>query len=264
MEPYNIKIYRYPDGSEQVRLYSTPVETYPRDPPMIERDPFYNRLVIDVNNLDRSLSESRKRSIQKIYDLARSNLWDWFCTFTFSPDRVDRYDYDAVAAVMSKWLNNCRKWSPGLRYLVVPEQHKDGAWHFHALMSGCDGLQIRDSGKYVVKKIITPGRTRFIRTKRKIYLIGRWHNGHMTATEIANNVAVQKYITKYITKDLCRELKCKKRYWASRNLEFPEVITEFVDIFEKQIIRDDIGSVASFSKTCDSGFQCLDIFYYRP
>ena len=103
-------------------------------------------------------------------------------------------------------------------YLVVPERHKDGAYHFHGLFGGLNDSEIVWSGKYVVKR---KGR-QFVRTKDKIYRFGRYRLGWMTATKIKDMQHVTGYITKYITKDIISDLFSRKRYWVSRNLLVPQ------------------------------------------
>ena len=47
-----------------------------------------------------------------------------------------------------KWINNCKnRKARELLYLLVPEQHKDGAWHIHGLLCNTTGLTFTDSGK---------------------------------------------------------------------------------------------------------------------
>lgn len=153
---------------------------------------------------ERSLRESVRRSRQAIYDISRSYSWEWFLTFTFSPDSVDRYDYDAVVALMSSWLKKMRKLNKDMRYILVPEKHKDGAYHFHGLFSDCD-LQPK-------------------LWKRKIYNIPCFEYGYTTATRVRNSQAACRYISKYVTKDICTVAFGKKRYWTSRNISKPDSV----------------------------------------
>ena len=132
MEPYNIKCFTFPNGSKQIRLYYKAVESSSVSPPPAERNPFNNISVHTIKgDLDEHFSHSAevslKRTKQKVYQYARSNYWDWFVTFTFSPDKVDRFSYDACVKLLSKWLNNVRRDAPDVRYIIVPEQHKSGA-----------------------------------------------------------------------------------------------------------------------------------------
>ena len=153
---------------------------------------------------ERSIRESVRRSRQAIYDISRSYNWDWFLTFTFSSDSVDRYNYDDVVALMSAWLKKMRKLNKDMRYILVPEKHKDGAYHFHGLFACCD--------------------LRPVLWKRKIYNIPCFDYGYTTATRVRNSQAACRYISKYITKDICTVAYGKKRYWTSRNISKPDAI----------------------------------------
>ena len=229
---YNCQIVKYPHGY-QVRLYETPHELPPpqddklsleklSDLDILHRITKYSLedpghiFEMDQSDIDtmmenaaeqeqRSLRSSMGRTVNKVYYLARSNSWEWFFTLTFNPDPVDSFSYEICTEKLSKWLNNMRRNCPDMKYLVVPEQHKSGRWHFHGLFATCDDLGFVDSGK---------------RTKSGdiIYNVGKYRLGFSTATKINDLRRVTKYIGKYITKDLCAVTTGKKRYWASRNL----------------------------------------------
>ena len=221
-----MKIITFPDLSKQVRIYKKIVQYVPGKRKRY-KNVFDNEL---ADLIDCSFEEyfehvhdrSLKRTKSKIYNYAKCNEWDYFVTFTFDGEKVNRYDFDECSNKLSKWLNNLRRSSPGLSYIVVPEQHKDGAWHFHGLFAGLDESEIVWTGKYVIKKVCKKGcRTRFVKTDQKIYRIGRYKLGWMTATQIQDKQRVVTYITKYVTKDMMSGLTGKKRYWASRNLQLP-------------------------------------------
>lgn len=76
---------------------------------------------------------SMRRSKQVIYQICRANEWNYFATFTFASDR---YDYESCKRRLQYFLNNFSKRKTHIEYLVIPEQHKDGAWHFHSLIQG--------------------------------------------------------------------------------------------------------------------------------
>lgn len=263
---YNVKVIMYPDLSRQIRVYSHPVyegeKKKPRPSP-VELDPFNDLPVRDIDEVERSILVSRKRTIDKIYMYARSNTWDWFVTFTFSPDRVNRYDYDDCSKKISKWLKNMKlRYCPDMKYIVVPELHKDGAYHFHGLFADCDGLDIRDSGKKVIRKYQKGSRTCFKKTDTPIYILGRYHLGWTTATAVRSNDRVVKYITKYISKDLVSSVKGKKRYWVSRNLDIPLEETGLLGSDERFVYQSELSEVASFEKhvECKDIKQVLSIY----
>lgn len=157
-------------------------------------------------NKDRSVARAR---IQ-IFDLAIMNDWDWFVTLTLNPQKVDSFDYTASAKKVSQWLKNLKKENPNMKYLLVPEKHESGRYHFHALMS-CLNPQIFDlSGKKDNKG-------------RDIYNLGKYRLGWSTATKIGHNERAVKYLTKYVTKDTLQVSKNKKKYWCSSDLTTPTV-----------------------------------------
>ncbi len=269
MEPYNVKVITFPDCSKQIRIYKNLIEYKER---CIDRskNPFDNNWTWDIgeediqSHYDHIAEVSLKRTRKKVYDYARSNDWDWFVTFTFNSKLVDRYNYDACVEKLSKWFNNLRRSSPGLSYLVVPEQHKDGAFHFHGLFSGLDDSQIVWTGRYVVKRVCSSGRSKFVRTKEKIYRIGSYRLGWMTATRVKEKEKVTSYITKYITKDMLNGLYGRKRYWASRNLLLPVEEVFVLDATDRFILSRDLDEVARFKKVCSECYgdmtQSLNIY----
>lgn len=160
----------------------------------------------DPEKAEHSLQTSLNRSKNNLYRIARSNKWDLFITITFDRKITDSSDYKIVSNKITSFLNNLRKrGSKNLKYLIVPELHKDGKhYHFHGLLSGADSLLLEDSGH----------KDKFGAT---IYNIMNWKIGFTTAQKIKNQSAVRNYIGKYITKDLMNKLKYKKRYFASKN-----------------------------------------------
>ena len=113
-------------------------------------------------------------------------------------------------------LNRLRLFNPDLCYLVVPEQHKDGAWHFHGLLANTGKMKFSDSGKKDKKG-------------KKIYNMSKWSNGFTTATAVSDVYKVSKYVGKYITKELCEMTKGKQRYFVSQNMPDPDESVFLID-----------------------------------
>lgn len=65
----------------------------------------------------------------------------------------------------------------------MPERHKDGACHFHGLLTNCDNLKMVDSGKFSKGKHIY---NHEVKGSKKIYNINsrNWKYGFTTATKI--------------------------------------------------------------------------------
>lgn len=77
-------------------------------------------------------SVSRLRA--RIQELAFCNPWNCFVTFTLDPNKRDRYDIDEFEALTRhlKYVRQTR--CPALRFMLILESHKDGAFHGHAFM----------------------------------------------------------------------------------------------------------------------------------
>lgn len=162
---------------------------------------------------------SIRRTKRTIHDYARCNSFDLFVTFTFSPKKVNRYDPEVCFARMQRWLFLQRRKSADFKYLIVPEKHKDGAIHFHAMMSGYP---------FELKK------TRVIQDSRRVHNITAFRYGFTNATYIPDDDQndrdkIANYICKYITKDMIK-IHNKRRYWCSKNLQKP--ITHYNKIYD--------------------------------
>lgn len=236
---HNLRRKIYYDNSQQITYYSKPIQAVHNrfdcstgeifkirrsDGTELIENPFTGELErVEVIKSDDDTKKKERdnynRAKNKIYDIARCNYWDWFVTFTFSSDYVDRYDYSKCKNKISKWFNNLRSKGvcPDMKYLVVPEQHKDGAWHFHGLFANCDNLCFNDSGKRD-------------RRGRIIYNVGRYKWGFTTATRVSDTKKASGYLCKYISKELVAATKGMKRYWYSQNCDLPVVVSEIVEV----------------------------------
>lgn len=137
------------------------------------------------------------RAKRRISDYIRCNPdMDFFVTLTLSPDMINRYDYSAVIKRLNSWLGN-RVRRHGLKYLLVPEHHKDGAIHFHGVCN--NALSLTFSGRW-----LRNGKAVSYRAEKKIYNIDDFDLGYNTAIKITGEngtEAVACYVKKYITKD---------------------------------------------------------------
>lgn len=165
----------------------------------------------DGSSVGRKEIDNMRRAVQTVYNIAKSNDFRWFVTFTFNPDMVDSFDYDACVAVLRRWMDCNRK--RGLMWLIVPEQHKSGRYHFHALVSG--DLKLVNA--------VNPrtGMPMLDKSGRPIYNVGDYDWGFTTATEIGDSKRTASYIAKYLAKDITVP-KGRKRYWASYGLQRPD------------------------------------------
>lgn len=179
------------------------------------------------------LAKSIARTKTTISDYILCNDFDHFATFTFDQKKIgskNRYSFLYCANKLSEWLrteqqHHKRKYSTGFRYLIVPEQHKDGAWHFHAIIGGYLG----PTPDFLSKKnsyLLTRERKQSSLRTRKF--IQRYALGRNEIQPIKDKNRLSNYIKKYITKSLI-SLPGKKRYWCSRNLQKPRIAYNVFD-----------------------------------
>lgn len=161
----------------------------------------YEREVEENDNLIRS----KRRAKSHLLDYALCNNFSCFVTLTLSSEKIDRTDYKTIINKFSVWLDN-RVRRQGLKYVAVPEFHRDGAIHFHVLCN--DVLKVVDSGTVIrptggrpVKKETAIRQGYNITECRTVYNITDWILGFSTMYHTYGDVrAVANYIVKYITK----------------------------------------------------------------
>lgn len=257
---YNLKVIHYKER-DSIRLYSRPIVCKDRKevdadgciyvPDVVEKElevgPFGEiKKTITDDDDNRSAKVSMNRTVNKIYSICRSNYWDYFFTLTFAPDKVNRYDFDDCQQKMTTFLNNLRKrQAPDMKYIIVPEKHKDGAWHFHGLFANIGNCSLIDSGKKDNKG-------------RVIYNLGNYKLGWSTVTSVEHSEKASSYLVKYINKDLCSELKNRKKYFPSRNLEQAKEETFLIEGSYLDKLKL-FSSNASYLKSVKSDF--VDVTY---
>lgn len=203
---------------------------------------------------EHSLYSSLNRTRSALYMYARQCVWEYFVTLTYSPDKIEsRYDFSSCMKKVRKWINNCRERKANdLLYLLVPEQHKDGAWHIHGLLCNTTGLTFTDSGKRYDGKIV--------------YNLDDWKLGFSTATKVTDTYKVSNYITKYITKDLCTITPGKQRYFVSKAIPKPKTFTALIDPDEVdsfiQEVADSCGADLEYQKDV-SGYLNVNYKYFK-
>lgn len=179
----NTKEKIYPNGERKFTVCSKPIfkiDEYMESTDDSEPIPKPKNMSNEVR------SDSVKRAKEKIFDIAMCNTFTHFITWTLDKEQIDRYDPAVVSKKLKKYLDNLVQ-RKNLRYLVIPEHHKDGAIHMHGLISG--DLKMVDS-----KRKTDDGKI--------IYNMPEWTLGWSTAIELdGEQENIAKYMTKYITKD---------------------------------------------------------------
>lgn len=175
---------------------------------------------------DHKISESLIRSKRMIFEYAYCNPWEYFCTFTIDGSKYDRYELDTYHKRFAQWVRDFNKRKGvNIKYLLIPEQHKDGAWHEHGFFMGLPAKYLR---KFTLKEKLPY----YIRFKLKqgdaVYDFPAYREkfGFCDLEPVRNHEAVAKYITKYVTKDIAKSVKDINAhiYYNSQGLKKAEKI----------------------------------------
>ena len=181
-----------------------------------------------------NLARAKRRARAMVRDYALANTWDFFVTLTLDGDKVDRYDIGEITRRMSTWLDNQVR-RRGLRYLLVPELHKDGAVHFHGFFGGCAADAV-DSGTVVPPGGGKPRRPRSAAQRAAwladgghvVYNLPRWSFGFTTAIALyGDRSRAVGYVCKYITK--AQEKVGGRWYYSGGGLALPAIRLSDVD-----------------------------------
>lgn len=159
---------------------------------------------------DKKFKNNLIRAKNNIQNIALCNDFKYFVTITFNPS-YDRFNLDVLKSNFKYSLKLIRSvCSIDVKYLVVPEQHKNGAWHFHCFFNDIsDVFYYNEHG----------------------FLDCDYFNrlGHTNIQLINDLQKCSNYITKYISKNLGTGIKkFKHSYFCSSNLDRPVLVEDFI------------------------------------
>lgn len=247
----NCIVKRYPDGSASVMASDRCIWRMPgfeelsdkrdssdklaelwdtfEEMPDVERSQYQlaRREAAEAERAARNLDRAKRRARSALRDLARANDFTHFVTLTLNPEKVDRYDMSSITKILNSWLDNHVRRS-GLRYVLVPERHKDGAVHFHGFFN--DALPLIDSGTVIPPEGGKPRKPRSAAQRaawlaaggHAVYNLPAWTLGFTTAIELyGDRYAAIGYVCKYITK--AQEKIGGRWYYSGGALQRPEV-----------------------------------------
>lgn len=273
MEQKNTNIYH-----NKIKEYSHEIKVYSYHEPKIKPGKYQQKShpnLVPQNGLSEDeielLREENLRSNiykvrTRIYDLIFNNDFDYFVTLTFDPkveqehglSKNEQNDlrYDEMKQWLHQMRNQAKYYNKEFRYFFVPELHtgkgkNSGTIHWHGLIGGyCPNLV--DSGKKY--------------KGYRIYNLVSWQYGYSNVQRVRSKKRVANYVRKYITKDLMNSpvRKNKKKYWASKNLQKPNVsyIEDEVDWSEKlnraSSWCSDDGQVEIFELTKEEYYKIID------
>lgn len=199
--------------------------------------------------LDDYLKKRVKERREKIIDIAISNSWQYFATFTYNPKNEEffpnGYSHEEAISLMVKWLNNLRTKNKGMRYIIVSEFMKEsGLLHFHGLFSNVK-WSLSQAYNYNTNEPL-------IVNDVPIYNLDDYDYGFTTVSQVKDTSSVSIYLSKYITKDLV-SLKNKKVFWHSRNLSIPITNVSYIDTSLKDYLKnEELSYYNEFKHLCSS------------
>lgn len=210
---FDTNIYRYGDKYKVVYM-----KRYQADELHVKREFDKKDEKVENGKLKSNISHSKSR----ILALGLCNQWNYFCTFTLNKEKYDRFDLKAWHDDFSQWIRNQRRITGfDLKYLLIPELHKDGAWHMHGFIKGFDWNLLSKFQKEIHPYKLIRGGYRYhegILNKFGFNSFGR----------IRSPEAAARYLLKYITKSMA-ELNIglgNHLFYASQGLNSPELVAE--------------------------------------
>ena len=202
---HNAVIYTYPIGIQDVMISDRKIFREPGwELVGHDRKSGYIREP-DAKSAGADALRSIRRAKAQLRRLALANDFTHFVTLTLDKEKIDRHDPKEVAKKLNNWTKNMVK-RRGLRYILVPELHLDGAIHFHGFVAG-------DSLRMELAPVVWDG--------RPVYNFVDWPFGFSTAQELYGDyLAAVTYCTKYINKQQSGRIM-GRWYYSGGNLEEP-------------------------------------------
>ena len=205
---HNGLIYQYPDGAQDILCAPAPIFREPGWEAVADLRAKPAPREAGKKSEGADMERSMRRARAKLRRLALANDFEYFVTLTLDPAKIDRYDGAAVTKALGRWCDNMVR-RHGLRYILVPERHKDGAFHFHGFMAG-PGLEARDSGVEW--------------DTRPVYNLPQWTLGFTTAQRLYGEYpAAVAYCCKYIGKQQYQR-PLGRWYYSGGALREPEKV----------------------------------------
>ena len=177
------------------------------------------KLAQNISNSDKARLASKQNAYEKA--LANVEIWEYFATFTLDSRKQDRYDFHKALNHITKFLQYRH-----ILYFMVPERHKDGAWHFHALLSAEMGQYLSDfKGKalnnWYIRSCLSQGKPiKHCEAYSRSF-------GYNTIEPCRDKERCTHYMTKYVLKtfdDENFERVSRRRFFCSKGLKSPIVI----------------------------------------
>ncbi|TCK37158.1 hypothetical protein B0G84_6213 [Paraburkholderia sp. BL8N3] len=246
-EEYIVRTQRFPDGQQEVVAFSTRVQRHFQDlrlrPRGVrgEREALQGESEHDVSaKADKSRRTSIERSKRMIRQRCKAIRADRMLTLSSRAN-------ETRLEVWARWWDAFRRRLGKLQdfhYVAVLERQQRGAWHIHIAVNGRQNWKLlRSIWLSVIARDGTDGAVNDSISGFKRQCIFRKLGGkgramrHLIAT----------YIAKYCGKGAHDVGFNKKRYWTSRGIVLPELVT-----------YAHLGSESGRGEAVAAAYQCVD------
>lgn len=182
----------------------------------------FHGLSYEHEHYEEKLSNSFSRARSVVLQLALCNPWDYFFTGTLDEKKVgSRFDLERYHKRFMQWIRDQRK-AYGCRFdiLLVPEHHKDGAWHIHGLVHGLSDGVLGNFPENAPRKLREGDFLNWPDYMEKF--------GWCSLAPIRDPIRCSFYLCKYVSKDLSKRAgeTGSHLYWASRPLRRAQKVSD--------------------------------------
>lgn len=208
---------------------------------------------------DEKLDNNLRRAFAAVEELALCNDWMLFATLTIDKTKYDRKDLGKIMKDLAQLLRDMRKkYGTRCAYLLVPEQHKDGAWHLHGFF---EDLPSEELSEFTLQQHLPYAIRDRLKDGKQLYTMPSYQTkfGFCSFERIENQEAAAYYCTKYITKDSVRmvtELNAHS-YYCSQGLKRKEVVAVGDVIGFEPDFENEYCSIKTFDNAEDA-LQYID------
>ena len=205
----------------------------------------------NTDKLDNSLTRTKT----EVFELAICNEWEYMVTLTLSPEKYDRYNLRLYVKALGKFLNNYNyQRSTSIKYLLIPEEHEDGAWHMHGFFLGIPDNHLAPFVAGVHPQHLIDGDYRNWPAYAERF-------GFCSLSRIRDAERCAAYVTKYITKHL-RSTSVELNYhmyYASHGLQRAVVLRK--DRIARELLDADFRNEYVAVKVLRDADEANSYFY---
>ena len=209
---------------------------------------------------DGKLADNITRARSRIQELAYCNPWEWFATFTLDKTKYDRRDLPKFIKALGQFIRDYRKSrKTTVKYLLVPERHKDGAWHLHGFLLG---LPVEHLHEFTLAERLPYKIRNRLQQGKRVYTWEPYASrfGFASIEAVESPAAAGNYILKYITKDTANTITKLNAhmFYSSKGLESKTLLHQ--DFLAREIEDPDLQNEYVTVKWYDDIGQALACF----